>query len=219
VPRSVSWDQRLAARLIWLVIRTLALTLRFRLHDRSGLFSGVPTTEPVIFAIWHNRSSLSMVIYDRFVRRHFPERRMAGLASASKDGALVARVMELFKVHPIRGSSSRRGAQALLELTGCARRGFDVGLTPDGPRGPRYVVQEGIVAAARVSGMPLVPVSWRIGWKVELKSWDRYQVPLPFTRVDIEVGEVLRVPRGAEAAERETVRAELQRRMLEVTKD
>lgn len=219
VPRSVSWDQRLAARLIWLVVRCVALTLRFRLHDPGGLFSGTPSTEPIIFAIWHNRSSLSMILYERHIRRHFPQRRMAGLASASKDGALVARVMELFQVHPIRGSTSRRGAQALLELTSCTERGMDLGLTPDGPRGPRYVVQDGIVAAARVSGLPLVPVSYRIAWKVQLKSWDRYQIPLPLSRVDVEVGEPLRVPREADAAEREKLRAELQARLLAITKD
>ena len=74
---------------------------------------------------------------------------MAALVSASGDGGLLARVLELFRVQPVRGSSSRRGPQALRELTTWARRGFDLAITPDGPRGPCYVVDEGVIAAAR----------------------------------------------------------------------
>ena len=68
---------------------------------------------------------------------------MAALVSASKDGAFLTAILEQLKVQPVRGSSSRRGAQALLELTTWAERGYDLAITPDGPRGPRYVVQEG----------------------------------------------------------------------------
>jgi len=73
------------------------------------------------------------------------------MVSASRDGGLLAAVLERFKVQPVRGSSSRRGRQALLELTTWAERRYDLAITPDGPRGPRYVVQDGIISLARLT--------------------------------------------------------------------
>jgi lysophospholipid acyltransferase (LPLAT)-like uncharacterized protein len=121
VPHRAKWHQRLAARLIWLIVRTLAATIRFKLDDRSGYFSASAPKETIIFAVWHNRLGLALMLYEKYVRRFQPDRKLAGLVSASKDGGLLARVLELFRVEPVRGSSSRRGAQALRELLRRAR--------------------------------------------------------------------------------------------------
>ena len=69
-----------------------------------------------------------------------------------------------------------------------AERGCDLAITPDGPRGPRYVLADGVITLAQITGLPLVPVSYHLNWKVCLKSWDRFQIPLPFARCDIRVG-------------------------------
>ncbi len=98
----------------------------------------------------------------RYVARRDRQRRLAALVSASRDGGLLAAILELFGVQPVRGSSSRRGAQALLELTTWAERGYDLAITPDGPRGPRYVVQEGVMSLAQITGLPIVPVSYHL---------------------------------------------------------
>jgi lysophospholipid acyltransferase (LPLAT)-like uncharacterized protein len=211
--------ERLLARLIWLLIRCVAATLRYREEDRSGLITPAHANEPVIFAIWHNRLALSMIVYERMVRRPLPERRLAALVSASRDGGLLARVLEVFEVEPVRGSSSRRGAQALLELTSASERGRDLAITPDGPRGPCYVVQDGVIAAAQVTGRPIVPVSCHLGWKVRLKSWDRFQVPLPFSRCEMHFGEPLIIPRDTTDGEREQLRLELERRLAALSRD
>jgi lysophospholipid acyltransferase (LPLAT)-like uncharacterized protein len=87
------------------------------------------------------------------VHRRYP-RKLAALISASKDGAFLAAVLGRFGVEPIRGSSSRRGPQALLELTTHAKRGYDLAVTPDGPRGPRYVVKLGAIALAQPADHP-----------------------------------------------------------------
>jgi lysophospholipid acyltransferase (LPLAT)-like uncharacterized protein len=218
VPHRAKWHQRLAARLIWLIVRSVAATVRFRLDDRSGYFSS-PPNEALIFAVWHNRLSLSLTLYENFVRRHQPERKFACLVSASKDGGLLARVMELFRVEPVRGSSSRRGAQALRELVAWGNRGYDLAITPDGPRGPCYTVRDGVIATAQLTGLTIVPASYRLNWKIQLKSWDRFQIPLPFTRCDITTGRVMRVPREATEAERETLRQQLEAEMREITRD
>ena len=103
------------------------------------------------------------------------------IVSASRDGAFLTGILEYFKVQPVRGSSSRRGPQALLELTTWAERGYDLAITPDGPRGPRYVVQDGVISLAQLTGLPIVPVSYYVNWKIRVKSWDRFQIPLPFS--------------------------------------
>ncbi len=218
VPHRAKWHQRLAARLIWLIVRSVAATIRFRLDDRSGYFSS-PPNEALIFAVWHNRLSLSLTLYEKFVRRHQPERKFACLVSASKDGGLLARVMELFRVEAVRGSSSKRGAQALRELVAMGELGYDIAITPDGPRGPCYIVRDGVIATAQLTGMTIVPTSYRLNWKIRLKSWDRFQIPLPFARCDITTGRVMRVPRETTEAERETLRQQLEAEMRAITRD
>jgi lysophospholipid acyltransferase (LPLAT)-like uncharacterized protein len=116
VPHQATWQQRLAAAVIYFSIRALAATIRFRLNDPANFFNGAPK-EKIIFAIWHNRLALSAVLYRRYVLKFKPERRMAGMVSASRDGGLLAQLLELFGIEPVRGSSSRRGPQALLEMT------------------------------------------------------------------------------------------------------
>lgn len=218
IPHRAKWHQRLAARLIWLFVRGMAATIRFRLEDRSGYFSGAPK-EAMIFAVWHNRLALALMLYEKYVRRHQPERKFACLVSASKDGGLLARVMELFNIEAVRGSSSRRGAQALRELVAWGERGADIAITPDGPRGPCYVVRDGVIGAAQLTGMTIVPASYHLNWKIRLKSWDRFQLPLPFAVCRITTGRVLRVPREATDAERETLRLQLEAELRDITKD
>jgi lysophospholipid acyltransferase (LPLAT)-like uncharacterized protein len=141
------------------------------------------------------------------------------MVSASKDGAFLAAILERFKVQPVRGSSSRRGPQALLELTTWAERGYDLAITPDGPRGPCYVVQEGIMSLARITGLPILPASYYLSWKYRPKSWDRFQIPLPFARCDIRVAKPIRVPRDVSDAEREKIRLELENTLKELSTD
>jgi lysophospholipid acyltransferase (LPLAT)-like uncharacterized protein len=167
----------------------------------------------VIFCLWHNRLAISMIVH----RRH--PRKLAALVSASKDGALLAAVLGRFGVAQIRGSSSRRGPQALLELTTHAARGYGLAVTPDGPKGPRYVVQQGVIALAQVTGLPIIPVTCNTQPKICLKSWDRFQIPLPFSRCDLILNEPIFVPREADEARREEHRNELQARLRQSSSD
>jgi len=136
------------------------------------------------------------------------------LVSASKDGAFLSAILERFGVQPVRGSSSRRGAQALLELATWAERGYDLAITPDGPRGPIYVVQDGTMTLAQITGLPIVPASFRLQWKIQLNSWDRFQIPLPFSRCEIYLGKMTTVPRDISDEEREQLRKVLGTEML-----
>ncbi len=218
VPYAANWAQRLIARFVFLLEQVLTATLRFRWDDRTGLFDG-PPSEPVIFCIWHNRLALSMVMYRKGVKRAQPERRMAAMVSASKDGALLARILENFGVEPVRGSTSRRGPQALLELTSWAEQGYDLAITPDGPRGPRYVIQEGVVALAQLTGLPIIPVTYHTRWKICARSWDRFQIPLPFACCHVVFGQPIRISRELSDEQRAALRLELEQQMRTNARD
>jgi lysophospholipid acyltransferase (LPLAT)-like uncharacterized protein len=209
VPRLI---QRVAAVLAFGVERIVTTTLRYEWRDASGL-TDTTSARPVIFCLWHNRLALSMVVH-----RKYPGK-LAAMISASKDGALLSAVLSKFGVLAVRGSSSRRGPQALLELTRQAGRGNDLAITPDGPRGPRYVVQAGIISLAQVTGLSIVPVTWNASRKICVKSWDRFQIPLPFARCEMVLNQPIVVPRGASKAQREDLRAELQRSMRGCSQD
>jgi lysophospholipid acyltransferase (LPLAT)-like uncharacterized protein len=218
VPRQLKWHGRLAAGGIYLVLRSMAATVRLRWVNESDLVASV-LNQPLIFCIWHNRLAVCLSLYRHFVQRHHPERRLAAMVSASKDGALSARVLEYFGVQPVRGSTNRRGPQALLELTSWAERGFDLAITPDGPRGPRYVIQDGIIALALLTGRPILPVAYHLNWKWCLRSWDRFQVPLLFARCDVSFGKPILVPSEADEVQRETLRQQLNQVMMDITRD
>jgi lysophospholipid acyltransferase (LPLAT)-like uncharacterized protein len=217
-PEKAKWHGRLAARLIWLLINAVSVTVRWRLEDRSGWIDG-RSPQRFIFAIWHNRLALSLAMYHRYVANRTHDRKMAAMVSASRDGGLLARALELFDTIPVRGSSSRRGPQALRELVAAAEQGCDLAITPDGPRGPCYVLQEGVVAAAQLTGLPILPVVYHLSWKWTLKSWDRFQIPLPFCLCSVTVGEPVRVPTTLDDAGREAVRVDLERRLRAITRD
>lgn len=214
VPQRLKWHGELAALAVFTLIKALSLTWRVKLVNEPE-----PATAPVIFSIWHNRLALCMKAYYRFGKPRWPAPGLAALISASKDGALLARVLKYFRVAPVRGSSSRRGRQALLEMTTFIEDGYNAAITPDGPKGPKYKVQEGIIALAQVTGATIIPVSARVSRKWTLRSWDAFQIPKPFALCEMHLHKPLRVPREATDDEREALRVELERRMIEITFD
>jgi lysophospholipid acyltransferase (LPLAT)-like uncharacterized protein len=218
IPNATRWHQRLLASIAYAFIRLVALTLRYRWTDRSGFFDGEPPG-PAVYCVWHNRLALCMISYFSYVKKHNRTAGLAAMVSASKDGGLLAGVLECFGVQPVRGSSSRRGPQALRELTTWARRGYDLAITPDGPRGPCYVAQDGVISLAQLTGMPIVPVSYQLGWKIKLRSWDRFQIPLPFSRCEMFYEKPILVPREASEAEREKFRRHLEEKLKSISGD
>jgi lysophospholipid acyltransferase (LPLAT)-like uncharacterized protein len=107
----------------------------------------------------------------------------------------------------------------LLELTTWAERGYDLAITPDGPRGPRYQVQDGVMSLAQITGLPIIPFSYYLYWKLQLRSWDRFQIPLPFSRCELALGKPVCIPREASDAERAALRGQLQQGLLELSRD
>lgn len=195
----------------------MALTIRFRWRDNSGFFE--QPNGPAIYCFWHNRLALCTAVYERFNKRLNPTQGVVALVSASRDGAFLSAILKSFRAHPVRGSSSRRGPQALLELTTWAERGYDLAITPDGPRGPRYRVQEGVMSLAQLTGLPVIAVGSYLSLKIRLKSWDAFQIPLPFARCEVRIGPPIRISREAGDVEREQLRLKLEETLTSLNQD
>ena len=190
-----------------LLSRALARTQRVTLTDPHG-FIDAAVQGPAIYAIWHNRLFLMphLIAPELRHRLHF-------LASLSRDGGYIADYLSRLGMTPIRGSSSRGGGKALLELRRCLRQQGLVAITPDGPRGPRYHVQDGVAWLAATSGAPIVPVSYNAPAHWEAHGWDRTHLPKPFAKGELVVGDPIHLSKDLDddalAAARERVHAAL----------
>ena len=211
IPNEASFIQRLVARLLYVFLRLLRLTWRIHFSDPHGVIES-GRDKPFIICVWHNRLVYSMYVYCNSIKP-ISGRRLAAMVSASKDGALLVELLKAFDIDPVRGSTSRRGRQALLELSRKMKAGLHLAITPDGPRGPCYEIQDGIVSLARLRGLPIIPLGCSSGRKYCFNSWDRFQLPMPFTRCDVVYGLPLQVPRDLDDVQRAAIREELKCRM------
>jgi lysophospholipid acyltransferase (LPLAT)-like uncharacterized protein len=218
IPNSPTFFQRFFAWLLWAILRCIAATLRYRVLDPHG-FRERKDISQAIYCVWHNRLALCMKMYFTFGIERHSKAGIAGLVSASRDGAFLSAILERFGVQPVRGSSSRRGAQALLELKTWAERGYDLAITPDGPRGPRYIVQDGAMSLAQMTGLPVMPASYHLKWKIQLKSWDGFQIPLPFSICEIIGGKIFHVPRDISDSAREELRKQFEAELRAISQD
>jgi lysophospholipid acyltransferase (LPLAT)-like uncharacterized protein len=171
-------------------IRLLTKTLRVRITDDSCLLSD-PPQQGLIWMFWHNRMLIVPGLYSRYTRKF---RQAAVLTSASRDGAMLASVMRRFGLEAVRGSSSRRGAQAMIECRRLLKKNYYIGITPDGPRGPLYDMQPGVVQLARLCAVPIVPITVEYEKSWRLKSWDRFFIPKPFSVVRVRFLPFVHVP-------------------------
>ena len=192
----------------WL-LQIWARTLRYEIDDRAGVVSK-PVTENYIGALWHNR----LLIFPLILRWFLPNRHGAALISASRDGDLLADAIHRFGYDVVRGSSSRLGASAILQLTETLAAGRDVVITPDGPRGPAYKLGPGIIFLAQKSGAAVLPMNLEFSHCWRLGSWDRFIVPRPFSKVRVLIGQLYRVGATNTPDEFEAERLSLQNAMM-----
>ena len=214
IPNEAGVGQRLAARMFYMLLRMLRFTWRVYFSDPHGIMDA-GRDRPLIFCAWHNRLAYVMIAIREDIQPK-TGRRLAAMVSASRDGAFLVEILRAFDVEPVRGSTSRRGRQALLELSRQVKAGRHLGITPDGPRGPCYEIQDGILSLAQLTGLPIVPLGCQARRKVRFKSWDRFQLPWPLTRCDVAFGEPLEVPRKATDEQRNALKDDLKRRMMEI---
>jgi lysophospholipid acyltransferase (LPLAT)-like uncharacterized protein len=203
------WRARWLIAFGFRLLQVWTRTLRYEVDDRAGIL-GKPVTENYIGVAWHNR----LLILPTILRRFFPNRRGAALISASRDGDLLTDAIKRFGFDVVRGSSSRLGASAILQLSGVLASGSDVVITPDGPRGPAYVLGPGMVFLAQRSGAAVLPMNMEYSSCWRIKSWDRFIVPKPFAKVRVIIGRPHRVRETDTEEEFEAERQRLQDAMM-----
>lgn len=199
--------QRLAIRAadiaFYLLIRLVGSTVRFKVEgwenwEQAARDGGLP-----IYTSWHDRIFLATYFFRR--------RRIVVLTSQSFDGEYIARFIQRFGYGAARGSSTRGGIGALVEMTRLVRQGCPAGFTIDGPKGPRHEAKMGAVLLAKKTGQPVLPFSVNAERFWEVSSWDRFQIPVPFTRATVRIAPPIRVAADADEAALEAARDELQR--------
>lgn len=165
--------------------------------------------QPWLYCSWHNNIAMGVC--------RLRNQQVAMMASASRDGDLIARAIEVLGNISVRGSSSFRGSQAARDMLRVVRRGHCGAISPDGPRGPAYVCQPGAVWVAALTGCPLVPYHLEAGCQWRIASWDRHKIPKPFTTIHEHFGEPMYVRREEIEAGSSAILAALQQRMLDNT--
>lgn len=168
-----------------------------------------------VVVLWHNRILFFAPIFPRIVRE-----RTTSLISASRDGQYVADLLRYFGVGSLRGSSSRRAASVQREaIRAIQDDGLHVCFTPDGPRGPLYKMKMGPIHLASLTGARIIPISVNATRYWSVRSWDRFQIPKPFSRLTLVLGDAVSVPRNASAEELEAVRLQVEEALNGITQD
>lgn len=178
----------LGAYLIYLFICAIYKTMRVTIIGQDNYRNLVQTEKGVIGVFWHGRMLLMPFLY--------PGNDISILISAHRDGEIIANVMKLFGFGLVRGSSKKGGSAALREMLKTLKSGGDLGVTPDGPKGPAETVKPGIAETARMSGKYIIPTTFTASHSIRATSWDRFMIPLPFSRVVLYAGTPLKYEVG-----------------------
>ena len=193
-------------------IRLVRATTRWQIVGSDIPRSFWDKGEPFILAFWHGRLLMMPHCWDYSKPIHV-------LTSQHRDGLLLADTVAHFDIHTISGSSSKGGAQALRAMVKHLEGGECIGITPDGPRGPRMRASEGIVAVAKLSGTPIIPATFATVKGRNLGSWDRFLVAWPFGRGVIVWDNPIKVPCDADAEALEYARQDLEKALNAITNE
>jgi lysophospholipid acyltransferase (LPLAT)-like uncharacterized protein len=165
--------------------------------------------ENVIGAFWHGRLLMTPLVYGG--------RGLKILISRHRDGELISRTVRHFGMETVRGSSTRGGIVGIKGLVRALQKGYDVAIAPDGPRGPRCKVQPGVIQLAKLSGRPIFPFTFSATPRKVLHTWDRFIIPLPFSRGVFVWGEPIWIDRSEGEEEMKQKAWLLERKLLEIT--
>lgn len=187
------------------------LLYRFELIDPHGLAAD---PHKLVCITWHNRLLFICMAFSKSAMRN-----TSAVISASRDGQYLADFMKFFGVEALRGSSSKKGANAMLGAIHQIESGRNVVFTPDGPRGPIYQIKNGPVAVASKTGALLLPFVLNSSSYWELKSWDKFQIPKPFSKLTMVIGEPIVIPPDLNSEDLEKYRVIAENSLKELTCD
>lgn len=194
-----------------LLILLLGATWRIRWKDQENLVQAQSHGRRVIYAFWHGR----MLVLSYSHRCH----KIHILVSRHRDGEYIARTVRRLGIVPVRGSTTRDGLRAFFRMADRALAGYDLAITPDGPRGPRHKAQLGVIYIAQRTGAPIVPLTNSAEKRWLLSSWDRFLIPKPFSRVLIVYGKPMYIDEKLNSEGLEKQRVRLEEELIRVTEE
>ena len=200
--------------LAWILIRGIGRSIVFETRGEENYLKLKGEGKNIILTTWHSRLFLTVYYY----RYKLGGRNICVLISSSRDGEFIARVIRKFGYSAIRGSSRHYEKNAHEEILKRLSEGFDMGITPDGPRGPAEKVQQGVIHIAAESGCPIVPMTFNTSRNTRLNSWDRFVLPHPFTKAVVTFGSPVYVPSDASKEEKLEKGRELESILNKITR-
>jgi lysophospholipid acyltransferase (LPLAT)-like uncharacterized protein len=163
-----------------LLIKTLRI--RYEIHP------SVNTKQQYAYGFWHDKQFATITLLSQFGIE-----KRAGLVSASRDGDMLADWIKRLGYRVVRGSSSKKALSSLVNLIAAAKEGYSFGIAADGPRGPQFVAKSGLSFLAYKAGLQIIPLGVAYSSKWQFNSWDRYQLPKPFAKTVVYVGEPITI--------------------------
>ncbi len=197
---------KLVTNLVYLLLLFVGKTSKCKLLNYEIVEDFAKKKRNVIYSFWHNR-----LLYLAYLYRG---KKVGVMVSQHRDGDYIAEIMKKLDLIPIRGSTTRGGVRALIELIRQIKNTpYDTAFTPDGPRGPKYEIQDGIILAAKKSGAPILPICWNVKHRIVLNSWDNFIVPLPFNKFVVCYGNPIYVK---EEDDNDKIKKELKKEMMRI---
>lgn len=184
------------------IVRCIVFTCKVRVVGEWKL----PKT-PCVFALWHGELAMMPFFYARFFPKNRP---LAIIVSQHRDAEILVRIVSGFGIRTLRGSSRRGAVGVLKEAFGAMREGVDVAVTPDGPKGPRHEIADGVVALSSRNNAPIVTINCQASRAWQFKSWDKMFLPKPFSSITFYIGE----PFGVEELSKDEAKAVLRERLM-----
>ncbi len=192
-------------------VRCWLLSCRVKVIDPQNL---IVNSRSAIVLLWHNRLLFFPVLFPKATRL-----RTTAMISPSRDGQYIADFAGRFGIKALRGSSSKKGASAQRLAISELEAGNHVVITPDGPRGPKYILSRGPAQLAMLTSRPVIPAVVNASRYWQLKSWDNFQLPKPFCKIELIIGEPIHVPQNLNAEQIEQERLKIQDSLVKITRD
>lgn len=193
-----------------ILVRFLSLTSRFIFVNFEEYSEKLKSRDQLVHACWHGRLLFCPYTY-------WGKNGITALVSTHRDGDMVARFFAHFGINSARGSTTRGSIGGVKGLLKVVKNGGDLALTPDGPKGPRHVVQMGTIHIAKRTGLPIYPITYSAKKRKVFSSWDKFVMPYPFTKIVFICGEAIYIDRDATDSEVEGKRLELEKSLIDIT--
>ena len=205
------YGQKSIGFLFYLITKFIYFSIRFKCYDEEKKSNIFNNKNQYIFCCWHNRLFLGPHLLPR-------NRIINALQSSHSDGMITSIAFKYLEMNVILGSSKKGGMQAFRKMIKCIQNGESIAITPDGPKGPKEIVKEGIIKLAQITGVPIVPLVWTTKKFKLINSWDHFVIPLPFSKGVYTFGKPIYVDKEINKKKFEISRLEVENEIKRLTK-